>query len=107
MHEKIQGLLGTDTEATEQFFSTFRRREPIEPERALLAALLQDAIEDYRKFKKARDPEGRQRFREVDAWINESASDWIFSFKNVCELLNLEPEYVRRALDPRKPKTHN
>ena len=107
MNEKIQGLLGTDTEATEQFFSTFRRREPIEPERALLAALLQDAIEDYRKFKQARDPEGRQRFREVDAWINESASDWIFSFKNVCELLNLEPEYVRRALDPRKAKPHN
>lgn len=107
MKENIQGLLGRDTAATEQFFDTFRRGEPIAPERALLAALLQDAIQDYRKFKKARDPEGRERFREVEEWINETANDWIFSFKNVCELLNLEPEYVRRALDERKHTAHN
>jgi hypothetical protein len=107
MNENIQGLLGRDTEATEQFFETFRRGEPIEPERALLVALLQDAIHDYRKFKKARDREGRERFHEVEEWINESASDWIFSFENVCELLNLEPEYVRRALEERKHRTPN
>ncbi|MGH7796300.1 MAG: hypothetical protein ACREQ2_15630 [Candidatus Binatia bacterium] len=107
MNENIQALLGRDTAVTQQFFDTLRRGDPIEPERALLAALLQDAIHDYRKFKKARDREGRERFREVEEWINESASDWIFSFNNVCELLNLEPDCVRRALHERKRRTPN
>ena len=98
MNEAVGRLLGADMSAAQQFFDNLRRSEPVEPEKALLAAILEDAIHDYRKYKKARDREGKERFRAAAEWIMESAGDWIFSFNNVCELLNLDPDYVRRAI---------
>jgi hypothetical protein len=47
---------------------------------------------------RARDREGKERFREAEEWIMNSANDWIFCFNNVCELLGLDPEYVRSGL---------
>jgi hypothetical protein len=37
------------------------------------------------------------RFLEVEKWI-VGGGNWIFSFDNLCELLGLDPEYVRRGL---------
>jgi hypothetical protein len=101
MNENLRTWVSRDISATQQFFDSFRRSEPLEPERALLAAILEDAIHDYRKYKKARDREGKERFREAEEWIMESGNTWIFSFNHVCELLNLDPDYVRRALHAR------
>ena len=44
------------------------------------------------------DADGKKRFREAEEWIMRGGNDWIFSFDNVCELLGLDPEYVRRGL---------
>lgn len=77
---------------------TFRRSEHLEPERALIVAILDDAVHDYRKYNRARDLEGKERFRAAERWIREDRDDWIFAFKNVCELLGLDPHHVRRGL---------
>jgi hypothetical protein len=77
---------------------TFRRGEHLDPEKSLLAAILEDAVGEYRKYSRAHDPDGKKRFREVEEWIISAGNDWIFSFDNVCDLLGLDPEYVRRGL---------
>jgi hypothetical protein len=91
-------LVGTDQTWREQFMSTFRRSEFLEPEKALLAALLQDAIDCYHKYALARDREGRELLREAEHWIMTDQDDWVFSFRNVCSVLGVDAEYVRRGV---------
>lgn len=91
-------LIKNDVSAQQQYFDTFRRNEPLEPEKALLLALLEDAIHCYRKYATARDQTGKQLFREADVWIKAGGDGWIFSFETVCELLGLDAQYVRRGV---------
>lgn len=104
MAENIFMSPGGDTLATQQYLDTFRRSEHLEPERALLAAILEDAVHSYRKYGQARDRQGKERFREAQEWIMEGGNDWIFSFRNVCECLDLDPDYVRSGLREGKRK---
>jgi hypothetical protein len=98
MKEGILGHLGSDGVLPQQFFDTFRRSQRLEPEKALLLAILEDAIHGYQKYVWARDAADKERFQEAESWIMRSGDDWIFSFENVCELLGLDPEYLRRGL---------
>lgn len=98
MDEPIFAIIGNDADAPQRFFDTFRRSEHLEPEKALLLAILEDAIHLYQKYRGARDRVGKERFREVDDWFMHEGNHWLFSFENVCELLALDPQYVRRGL---------
>ena len=89
---------GGDRAVVEQYFATFRRTEYLEPEKVLLLAVLQDAIDCYRKFSAARDRAGRDRFREAQSWISGADNRWVFGFANICDLLGLDPQYIRRGL---------
>ena len=98
MEEKIFATFTSDAALGDRYFATFRRSEYLEPEKALLLALLEDAIHCYRKFATARNRAGQQQFREAEAWLMGGGDDWVFAFENVCALLGLDPEYVRRGL---------
>ena len=98
MAENIFTITTGDTLMRQQWFDTFRRSEHLEPEKSLLAAILEDAVHEYRKYNRAHDVNGKSRFREAEKWIMRGRNDWIFSFENVCELLDLDPEYVRRGV---------
>ena len=98
MNGKLLAVSGTDSTLYYQYLSTLRRSEHFEPEKALLRAILEDAIHCYRKYQTAQSRSGRDRFREAEAWIMRSRNNWIFSFANVCQLLGLDPLYVRQRL---------
>lgn len=105
MKERLSDLMVADSILPEQFLDTVRRSEPVEPEQALLLAILEDAIHNYGKFSFARDRAGEERFHEAEHWIMRSKDQWIFSFENVCELLGFDPEYLRRGLREWKART--
>jgi hypothetical protein len=98
MKENILNVLGSDVLAAEQFADTFRRIEHLEPEKALLLAVLEDAVDCFLKYHSTQDRIGKGRFHEAEEWIMQSGNDWLFSFENVCELLELNAEYLRRGL---------
>jgi hypothetical protein len=104
MGENIFTTTNGDTSTAQQYLETFRRSEHLEPEKALIAAILEDALHEYRKYNRARSPKDKERFREVEEWIVHRGNDWIFSFDNVCELLDLDPDYVRRGVRETKAK---
>src|SRR5688572_7221886 len=89
---------GTDTGAQYEYFNKYRRAEYLEPERALLLAILEDAIHCYRKFARARSRAGREQFREAEQWLTGGGNGWVFAFDHVCDCLGLNPEYIRRGL---------
>jgi hypothetical protein len=98
MKENEVVLIGSDQTWREQYLSTFRRSEFLEPEKALLAALLQDAIDCFHKHASAQDREGRELLREAEQWIMADENQWVFSFRNVCSVLGVDAEYIRRRI---------
>jgi hypothetical protein len=95
MDEEIPKVLGS--EAPAGYLETLRRGT-LDPEESLLLAVLEDAVACFQKYSAARDSKGKAMFREAEQWIMKANDAWIFSFDNVCELLRLNPEYVREGL---------
>ena len=97
MEERVTSLFQPDTLLPEQFLDTFRRKLYLEPEKKLMLAILEDAVACYQKYICARDSKGRALFHETEQWIEEGG-DAIFAFNSVCEVLGLDPNYLRHGL---------
>ncbi len=71
--------------------------------RALMLALLEDAIACFqgRFFKPSRTND--KLFEEAEEWIN-SEDEGVVSFNNVCETLGLHPGQLRKGLERWKAK---
>lgn len=68
------------------------------PEAALMHAVLEDAVNCVRFGLRATDPRKQRLAREAEEWFLSDDSEWPFSFLNVCAVLGLEPQYIRRGL---------
>jgi hypothetical protein len=96
--ETTAALFQLDTLLPVQYFETFRRSAPIEPEKKLMLAVLADALACFQKYRAARKGKGKNLFRDANEWIFGEDDDHLFSFENVCEVIGLDPPYVRRLL---------
>jgi hypothetical protein len=67
-------------------------------EQKLMLAVLENAIEQFQDYALAEDPKGKALFREVEEWLSEKNSDWLYSFENICETLKLSPDYLLTGL---------
>jgi len=81
-----------------QFFDRVRRRSEHDGERRLMIAVLEDAVDVYRKQAGAQDARGQQLFHEAEEWIEDADQSWLFSFQNICDVLGLDADYLRRGL---------
>jgi len=70
----------------------------LEPEKKLMLAVLDDAIACFQKYAFARDRKRKVLFQEAENWVQDTNSDWPFSFANVCEILGFGPDYLRHGL---------
>ncbi len=66
--------------------------------RRLAIGILSQARRDLRRFHGATQPVGRELYFDAYDWIVSDSCRWPFSFRNVCEMLNLSPENVRREV---------
>jgi hypothetical protein len=98
MIESELAVIANDRNTLEQYLATYRRSELLLPEKALLMAILRDAIDCYRKHISARDHGRKPMSHEAEQWIMNDEDDWVFSFSNVCDLLGLDPYYIRRCI---------
>jgi hypothetical protein len=98
MADRFVNLFEPDTLLPAQYFAAFTREGGLVRERRLMLAVLQDAVECYQKYALARDPRGRMLFEDARDWIESDEREWSFSYENICEILGLNPEYIRRGL---------
>jgi hypothetical protein len=105
LKEKVFGLFGPDALLPVQYFDLLRRKTPIEPEIRLMWAVLEDAVECYRRH--VGDAKGKPNgeFDEVETWIFDPDGDWLFSFENICATLGIDAEYLRGGLLGLKKKS--
>lgn len=81
-----------------QFFTGTRGRGCAEGERRLVLAILEDAVECFQKYCGTKETRGRQLFADAEEWFLSDDRDWLFSFVNVCEILSLQPNFIRQGL---------
>lgn len=98
LDEKISSLFQPDTLLSAQYYGNQRRRNLLQPEMQLTLAILEDAINCFRDNLLAESAKGQKLFNEAEEWILDESGDWIFSFRNVCELLGFDPAYMRQGL---------
>ena len=67
-------------------------------EKRLMLALLENVMADYQKHVLATSRKGKTLFEAAEAWVLETDSRSFFSFNNVCEHLELNPEYLRKGI---------
>jgi hypothetical protein len=82
----------------EQYFDDGCSKTVLEPEKRLMLAILEDAIQCFRNNHSARCGRSKRLFDEVQRWILDARCDWVFSFESICGVLGLDPEYIRKGL---------
>ena len=66
-------------------------------EKGLMLAILENANEDFQKYILATDRKGMELFAAAEEWVLETDSPSFFSFNNICEHLELDPDYMRKG----------
>jgi hypothetical protein len=89
---------GPDILAEMLHLSTQRRSELAVPEKALMFAVLAEAVETYQKAAFSRLPGQQALFREAEEWFWNNETGYLFSFTSICELLGFDAVFLRRGL---------
>ena len=98
VEERLAGLVQPDTLLPSQYFDRVRRRGQYDGERRLMIAILEDAVDVYLKQAAAHDARGQQLFLEAEEWFDDTDRTRLYSFENICDVLDLEADYLRRGL---------
>lgn len=98
--EIVERLLAPAPVLPEQFaVRSLNGSHPASGVRALMWAILEDAIASVQKQALTPSRRHQRLAREAEQWIFADNTTWVFSFLNVCAALGLEPEYLRTKLD--------
>ncbi len=81
-----------------QFYGARRGAATTEPLRRLMVATLVDAVRCFQTKFEARQQARRQEFAEVRTWIFSDEDNGPFSFRAVCDELEIDPKAIRKGL---------
>lgn len=86
------------TGLADQYFETVRpSREPA-PEKLLMIAVLADAVTCFQKYLFAKRRRAKSVFQEAQDWIFSDNENPLFSYRNICEILDIDFQRLREGL---------
>ena len=65
-------------------------------------AILKDTLCCYHAHAQASTVRGQRLFRDAERWVESRDLKWVFSFENVCAVLDIDSEYLRNELRRRR-----
>ena len=98
MKDRTNNLFEPDALLPAQFYAAFRTGSAIAGEKRLMLAVLEDALDCYRKYAGVVEGPGLQLFRDVDVWITSRDRRWYYSYENICDTLEIDADYLRDGL---------
>ena len=81
-----------------QFFEGRKKDEAPVPEKRLMLAVLTDAVRCYQVGCDTQKTSRVRAFREAEQWLFGTKGYGPFSCENVCNFLDITPEYLRKML---------
>jgi hypothetical protein len=91
-------LVEPDLLAAAQYYDRVLYARPLDPEKRLMLAVLEDAVTCFQKWSFASSCRARARYKEVQDWFMNEKSDQLFRFETICEILGLNPDHIRAGL---------
>ena len=88
----------------EQLYDAPLRAHRTRGEVALMVAVLDAAISDFHLQFVKHGLRPQRLAREAEEWMRQDDMEWPFSFVNICAVLGVEPDYIRRGLTQLKQK---
>jgi len=64
----------------------------------LMYAVLNDAFVSFRRRCEVRNPGVQRAGRKAEEWFFSDDSRGLFSFLSLCDVLGLDPDFIRRRL---------
>src|SRR5262245_62374720 len=93
------GMLEPEVVLPSQLIDRNRLGAALQPEKRLALAVLEDAVASFQRHATSRGRAAERTFREAKDWLFDDDVTWAFSFVNICNLLGLDPSYLRRGLE--------
>jgi hypothetical protein len=81
-----------------QFHDIWHKTRAITPERALALAVLWEAVLDLDKYRFATRRRQQRLYWEAYEWVTSDDRSWPYSFANLCDMVGLTVEPVRKQL---------
>ncbi len=91
-------LFQPDELAAHEYLKTFERVRPLQPERRLMLAVLEDAIMCFQRHLHAKGGKEQKLHEDAVSWIFDRSDNQVFSFENICGVCGLDPDYLRMGL---------
>ncbi len=91
-------ILEPDIFLPSQFYGSGGLSRKLEGEKRLMIAILKDAVECLEKYREARTGVGRVQYQNAIEWVEDTGTEWLFSFTNICDLLGFDAHYLRTVL---------
>ena len=91
-------ILEPDVFLPSQFYGNGGLARELEGEKRLMIAILKDAVECLEKFRGSRSSAGKISYQSAIEWVEDSDTDWLYSFTNICDLLGFDHDYLREQL---------
>jgi hypothetical protein len=82
----------------DQYLETVRPGSKLGPEKSLMIAVLGDAVTCFQKHVFARTRGAKTIIRETEDWIFSDDEKSLFSYRNVCETLDIDYQRLREGL---------
>jgi len=96
--DPIFSLLETDRIDVQKYFSQWGNSGALEPEKALMFAVLREAVECFQENALCRTRWEEVQFKDAERWIFQDDHAWLFSFINICDAFAMNPGYLRQGL---------
>ncbi len=103
-HSDISGsdlealLFRSDILAPHEYWKVHRPDRFRQPELELMLAVLEDALHCYFANVQMRSRREKKIFNETEEWFFSKDSEGVFTFENICSLLGIDPDYIRRGI---------
>jgi hypothetical protein len=97
-------ILEPDIFVPSQFYGSAGLSRKLEGEKRLMIAVLKDAVECLDKYRGSRNSIGQSQYLSAIEWVEDTDTEWLFSFTNICDLLGFDPEYLREVLLKREKR---
>jgi len=94
----LMEYLTPDLTLPEQYYMRCQGDDGMGPERALMYAVLKDAIRSFYKNVGATRRKFKKVLLEAESWLAEDSWDYPFSFLVICETLSIDAECLRSKL---------
>ena len=91
-------ILEPDIFLPSQFYGNGGLSRKLEGEKRLMIAILKDAVECLEKYRGSRSGAGKISYQSAIEWVEDTDTEWLYSFSSICDLLGFDPNYLREQL---------